>query len=227
MTNQHNAAQAANQDQVAALQDLRHGVEMNRAYLDDGDIKLAALDAAIDVLSRLRAPAAQGAARVANPHIAYPDLAEAWQKGFNGERPVLRAGSIYLEAFKEGHQAACAALANAPAADNWQQYALPGETTAEQVCERMNAEVTRRTVAAMRANAPVAGDARAEGCDPWHDLRGVPNVTVGEMAHGYRRAFRHLWELINGPGSWKANPWVWVVGFPPLAGAQSHGGGLV
>ncbi|SIT00022.1 hypothetical protein [Achromobacter sp. MFA1 R4] len=48
----------------------------------------------------------------------------------------------------------------APVADNWQQYALPGETTAEQVCERMNAEVTRRTVAAMRASAPVAGEAQ-------------------------------------------------------------------
>lgn len=40
----------------------------------------------------------------------------------------------------------------APVADNWQQYALPGETTAEQVCERLNAEVTRRTVAAMGAS---------------------------------------------------------------------------
>jgi hypothetical protein len=56
-------------------------------------------------------------------------------------------------------------------------------------------------------------DARAEGCDPWHDLRGVPNVTVGEMAHGYRRAFRHLWDLINGDGAWDANPWVWVIEF--------------
>lgn len=45
------------------------------------------------------------------------------------------------------------------------------------------------------------GDAMAEGCP-------FPNMAQGDDP---RRWYAEIWEQINGPGSWAANPWVWVV----------------
>lgn len=84
-------------------------------------------------------------APVAKPSPASENFAqEVWAAaqsphGEPMEKSVARVASLLTEF-------------SAPVADNWQQYALPGETTAEQVCERMSAEVTRRTVAAMRTS---------------------------------------------------------------------------
>lgn len=50
-------------------------------------------------------------------------------------------------------------------------------------------------------------DARAEGCDP------VVHPD-GALDCGTRKTtFASLWSTINGPESWDANPWVWVVEF--------------
>lgn len=56
-------------------------------------------------------------------------------------------------------------------------------------------------------------DAIAEGIVRWTGGRWKCAAPDG-MAHPTaREAFRCLWESINGPGSWDANPWVWVVEF--------------
>lgn len=53
-------------------------------------------------------------------------------------------------------------------------------------------------------------DAKAEGCP-------------GLAPMGFclsRIEYRELWEAINGPGSWAANPWVWVVEFRKVSHAD-------
>lgn len=68
---------------------------------------------------------------------------------------------------------------------------------------RLTLEITRVRVERLQACNEV--DAIAEGA-PW--------AACGSPQEGSRKAgFAALWESINGPGSWDANPWVWVVEF--------------
>jgi hypothetical protein len=76
---------------------------------------------------------------------------------------------------------------------------------------RITLEVT--AVRVERLNDISEKDAWAEGCEGFDD-----DVTGGKS--GYLE-FAELWESINGPGSWDANPWVWVVEFRKLGAGET------
>lgn len=68
-------------------------------------------------------------------------------------------------------------------------------------------------------------DAIAEGVEaiPYTGPNAGPNrYSVGDSSVGWanfptaREAYAHLWDQINGAGSWDANPWVWAVAFQGL-----------
>lgn len=58
-------------------------------------------------------------------------------------------------------------------------------------------------------------DALAEGVNVHQDHHGKPTTSIYSPV----QAYRDLWEQINGPGSWDANPWVWAVDFKRLEAA--------
>jgi hypothetical protein len=63
-----------------------------------------------------------------------------------------------------------------------------------------------------RLNSISDDDAQAEGiCLNRNDWWDCGNGLRGEESP--MAAYRALWETINGPGSWTANPWVWVISF--------------
>lgn len=58
-------------------------------------------------------------------------------------------------------------------------------------------------------------DCIAEGAEGGHGAIPGYNYSATPCEH-----YRHIWESINGPGSWDANPWVWAINFKPIGGAQ-------
>lgn len=63
-------------------------------------------------------------------------------------------------------------------------------------------------------------DAMAEGTTPIPDPCDHVRLACADIGcsgpQPYRVGFRSLWQDINGPESWAANPWVWVIEFRRL-----------
>ena len=81
---------------------------------------------------------------------------------------------------------------------------------------RINLEITG--VRVERLQDISEADAQAEGCLPltWEgkpSLADLINWPLKTVDRPYANDYAVLWESINGPGSWDANPWVWVVEF--------------
>jgi hypothetical protein len=74
---------------------------------------------------------------------------------------------------------------------------------------RWAARITLQIVAVRieRLQAISEADAIAEGCPPV-SLHSLDCASTPPSEH-----FRNLWREIHGPGTWDANPWVWVIEF--------------
>jgi len=82
---------------------------------------------------------------------------------------------------------------------------------------RITLEVT--TVRVERLQDISEADAIAEGCTQNHNgyYWGGPHPVSGlKQLATAKGAYQDLWESINGPDSWAANPWVWAIEFRRL-----------
>lgn len=87
---------------------------------------------------------------------------------------------------------------NGPPADRWRpSIHMP------RAASRITLEVTGVRVEKLQDISEA--DAQAEGA--------ARHISPAAFLTGHRQGYRLLWESINGPDSWAANPWVWVIEF--------------
>jgi hypothetical protein len=96
---------------------------------------------------------------------------------------------------------------NAPPADRWHpSIHMP------RVASRITLEITELRVE--RLHDISESDARAEGSPCIDEVSGREVLFPDASKCGtFKLGYRYLWETINGPGSWDANPWVWAISF--------------
>lgn len=148
---------------------------------------------------------------------------EAWAR-----TPVYQAGGEEWIVYREG--------------DNRTDYGGPWKPSIHmpRAASRILLEIV--SVHVERLQVISEADADAEGCERLDSERYVQDWALCPKCGGtrlhralgsgggviedvdcvecdtYVKRYRHLWESISGPGSWDANPWVWVVEFKLVTG---------
>ena len=143
-----------------------------------------------------------------------------WETRFNAQKSrdewhfvdmTLDSGRVYSYAATSAHPGPKGLKRSGGVAPAW--WKRPA-IFMPRAASRINLEVT--DVRVERLQAISEADAIAEGCTQNHNgyFWGGPHAVSGlkQMATAVS-AYRDLWESINGPGSWDANPWVWVIEF--------------
>jgi len=101
-----------------------------------------------------------------------------------------------------------------PEAKSWYPFRWRPSIHMPRAMSRITLEVTR--VRAERLQDITREDAKAEGIPEYID--GVSEREADEFRNRSTvENFHELWNTINGPESWAANPWVWVVEFTKVA----------
>lgn len=119
---------------------------------------------------------------------------ETWGK--MGDCPSCRSRGI---AYRATQPDACGPCPRCDAAFRWRPSIFMPRSAS-----RITLEVTAVRVEHLQDIS--RGDAMEEGCP-------FPNMARGDNP---RRWYANLWDSINGPGSWQANPFVWVIEFKRL-----------
>ncbi len=100
-------------------------------------------------------------------------------------------------------------------------YVIGGRWTPSIHMPRWASRITLEIVSVRidRLNDISEADARAEGCSArgWMPSYSNPDNAGCDESVSAADAFSELWESINGPESWAANPWVWVIEFKRVA----------
>lgn len=126
---------------------------------------------------------------------------ETWQhlNNQNGERAELLPNQNSASCFYRADESNPAAL---PMSGKWRNSLFMPRWAS-----RLSLKLTE--VRAERLQDISAEDALEEGVGYQSNPRYQPRAGASDPIDAYR----HLWEKINGPGSWDANPWVWVLKF--------------